>query len=104
MYHLQQEPGEISHHLFNLFIATPEKVIFDQNVFGLNAPGKEGFFEVLVGHAAFMAILKTGKLVVTDINKQKLAWEVSGGIFEIYHNKATVLVDSVVPLEITEKD
>lgn len=99
MYHLQQEPPDISHHLFNLFIATPEQVIFDQDVLALNVPGKEGFFEILVGHAAFMAVLKSGKLVVTDINKQKHMWEVSGGIFEIYHNRASVLVDSIKPVE-----
>lgn len=95
MYHLQQEPSDITHHMFNLFIATPEKVIYDDYVFALNAPGKEGFFEILVGHAAFLALLKSGKLVVTDINKQKLTWEVSEGIFEMYHNKASVLVDFV---------
>lgn len=100
MYHLQEEPSDIAHHLFNLFIATPEKVVFEQNVISLNAPGKKGVFEVLVGHASFMALLKAGKLVVTDRNKEKRAWIISGGIFEVYNNRASLLVDSIEPLEI----
>lgn len=102
MYHLQEEPSDIERHLFNLFIATPEKVVLKQNVLSLNAPGKEGFFEILVGHAAFMAILKAGKIVVTDRNKDKHAWMISAGIFEIYNNRASLLVDSIEPLERSE--
>lgn len=99
MYHLQQESPEIAHHLFRLFIATPEKVIFDQEAISVNAPGKEGFFEILVSHAPFMSLLKSGKLVATDVNKEKHVWEISGGIFEVSQNVASVLVDSAVPID-----
>ncbi len=99
MYHLQQENGDINHHLFHLFIATPEKVIFEDKVLALNAPGKEGFFEILVGHAAFISLLKPGKLVITDVNKQKHIWEISWGFFEISQNKASVLIDSAQHVE-----
>lgn len=104
MYHLQQEPSEISHHLFRLLIATPEKVIFQGNILSLYAPGKDGYFEILVNHAAFMAALHSGKVIVTQADKSKIAWAITGGLFEIDKNKASLLADACEPLKLDAQE
>lgn len=87
--------------MYQLFIATPEKVIFNEEVLSLNAPGTEGYLEILTNHAPIITTLQPGKLTVTKKNKQKLIWAVSGGFLEFFKNKATMLVDSIeTPSEI----
>ncbi|MGZ3633788.1 MAG: ATP synthase F1 subunit epsilon [Parachlamydiaceae bacterium] len=80
--------------MYHLFLVTPEKVLFDGHVYSVNAPGEVGFFEVLSNHASMISVLKEGKLVVTDQDKQKHAWHISGGYFDVSQNRATVLANS----------
>lgn len=99
MYHVQQTPEGVPYHVFHLFIATPERVFYDDQVLSLKAPGSEGCFEILVNHAPFMAILKEGKIAVRDKEKNLKTWHISGGYFEISHNKACILADTASETE-----
>lgn len=81
--------------MYDLFIATPEKVIFNDSIQSLNAPGSEGYLEILTNHAPIITTLQPGKLVVTTKNKEKRIWAVSGGFLEFSHNKASLLADSI---------
>lgn len=91
--------------MFHLFLVTPEQVLFDGDVYSVSAPGELGFFEVLTGHAAMISSLNTGKIIVTDKDKQKHVWFITGGYFDISHNRATVLADSAeaISTETTQK-
>jgi F-type H+-transporting ATPase subunit epsilon len=80
--------------MYHLSLMTPEKVIFEGQVYSLIAPGKVGYLEVLTNHAPIMTSLKPGKLVITDENKKKWMGAVSGGFLEVSHNNATLLVDA----------
>lgn len=80
--------------MYRFFLATPEKVVFDDLVISLIAPGTVGYFEVLTNHAAIISSLKPGHLIVTDKDKKKWVWAVSGGYFEMSHNEATLLADA----------
>ena len=80
---------------FQLSILTPEKTVFEGVVEYVEAPGSEGYFGVLVNHAAMVSGLASGTLKVRDAQGASQSWQVSGGFFEISHNKATVLADSV---------
>lgn len=83
--------------MYRLFLAIPEKVILDEDVESLIAPGSEGYLEILTSHAPILTTLKEGKLTVTDKEKKKRMWWVSGGVLEVFHNKATLLADAVEP-------
>lgn len=80
---------------FQLSILTPEKSVYEGTVEYVEAPGSEGYFGVLANHAAMVSGLGEGALKVRDADGQKLSWQVSGGFFEVSHNKATVLADSI---------
>lgn len=82
-------------HVYRLSIFTPEKIAFEDEIYSVIVPGADGYFEVLAHHASLMASVQPGKLVITDKNQQKLTYAVSSGIFEVSHNKATLLIDSI---------
>ena len=77
--------------MYHLFIATPDKVVFDSDVKMLIAPGASGYFEVLTDHAAIISSLKPGKLEVVDKDDKKWVWAISGGYLDMLHNNATLL-------------
>lgn len=80
--------------MYHLFIATPEKVLFDGMVNSVNVPGAAGYFEVLQNHAPIIASLTKGKLVIKDQNNKKTSWSITGGIFEFSKNEGALLADS----------
>jgi F-type H+-transporting ATPase subunit epsilon len=80
---------------FQLSILTPEKSVYEGTVEYVEAPGSEGYFGVLANHAAMVTGLANGTLKVRDAAGATQSWHVSGGFFEVSHNKATVLADSV---------
>jgi F-type H+-transporting ATPase subunit epsilon len=80
---------------FQLSILTPEKAVYEGTVESVQAPGSEGYFGVLANHAALVSGLGQGALTVRDAEGVTQSWQVSGGFFEVSHNRATVLADSV---------
>lgn len=80
---------------FQLSVLTPEKSVFEGAVEYVEAPGTEGYFGVLANHAALVSGLASGTLKVRDAAGELKTWQVSGGFFEVSHNRATVLADSV---------
>ena len=81
--------------MFKLSVVTPEKIVFEQEVRSIVAPGIEGYLGVLTDHAPLITPLKPGKLSVTDANNKVSAYCVSGGFLEVSGNVASVLADSI---------
>lgn len=77
-----------------LEIVTPEKVVVDEKVQIVVAPGTLGEFGVLVGHTTFLSTLKTGSIHYTDENGDERYVFVSGGFAEALPDKVTVLAES----------
>lgn len=99
MYHLQQEPTEISYHVFRLFIATPEKVFYDGQVLSAKIPGIDGLLEILVRHAPLMTTLSEGTVTIIDSDKKRHSWSVRGGYFQIADNRAYLLADQALLID-----
>jgi F-type H+-transporting ATPase subunit epsilon len=74
-------------------IITPDKSVYTGEVTLAQFPGKDGSFEILNNHAPIIAVLKKGKIKVTDKDKQTLFFEVSGGVVEVRKNKVIVLAE-----------
>ena len=77
----------------NLEIITPDKKLYEGNVKMANFPGSDGSFGVLDNHAPRIAVLKAGKVELTEDNNNKVVFDVKGGVVEVLKNKVIVLAD-----------
>ncbi len=84
---------------FLLTIITPEKVVFNEQVVSLTAPGQLGYLGILAHHAPLMTSLVPGKLTLRKGNsgEQTIVMAVDGGFLEFSHNQATLLADGIIP-------
>jgi F-type H+-transporting ATPase subunit epsilon len=61
----------------------------------VDAPGTEGDFGVLAGHAPFMTTLKEGKVTVYDSGRRTV-FEVRGGFADVTPDGLTILAEHAV--------
>lgn len=81
---------------FRLRIVTPERLLLDEEVEEVVAPGTAGEFGVLPDHIAFLTTLAPGRLSY----KTGGQWQVIaifGGYAEVVDNVMTVLADGAEP-------
>ena len=77
----------------HLEVITPEKVIVNEVVEAVVAPGSLGEFGVLLEHIPFLSGIIPGELrYTTDDKTESLA--VTSGFAEVSNNKVSVLVDA----------
>lgn len=78
-----------------LEILTPERRLYQGDVYGIQLPGITGSFEVLDRHAPLVSALGKGTLkVLVDRNGSNTSrFEIQGGFIEVIGNKASVLVE-----------
>jgi len=79
---------------FQIQIATPEKLVLDEQAESAQIPGKDGYMGILPNHAALLSELGSGKLSVTAHGTTK-DFEISGGYVEVRENHVRVLADRV---------
>ena len=79
---------------FSLQVVTPESEIFNAPVESIQAPGMEGSFGVLAGHAPMVAALEPGLVRISDAEGRELRLFVGGGFFQVSNNVAQLLADS----------
>ena len=75
-------------------IATPEKLVVDQQADYAEIPGTDGYMGILPGHAALLSELGQGKLSLTTAGKIE-SFMITGGYVEVRDNHVRVLADSV---------
>jgi F-type H+-transporting ATPase subunit epsilon len=73
-------------------LVSPERELFSGAVDQVDAPGSEGDFGVLAGHAPFMTTLKEGRLKV-HVGDQVLVYEVRGGFADVTPQGLTILAE-----------
>ena len=77
----------------NIEIITPQGQIFSQEIDSVIAPGSEGRFQVLKGHANMLSKLDVGVLKV-EYNGDTDYFTCNGGVFEIEHDHINILTES----------
>lgn len=82
-----------------LEILTPEKKLYNGEVYGVQLPGIEGLFEILDKHAPLVSALGKGNLKVLKDKNTSVHYSIQGGFVEVLNNKATVLVEGAVALD-----
>ncbi len=76
-------------------LVTPEREIYAGEVDQVVAPGVEGEFGVLAGHAPFMTVLKLGDVTVL-IGAEKHVYEIQGGFADVTPQGLTILAEHAV--------
>ncbi len=92
---------------FPLRIATPDKVVLEEDVVGVRVPGPDGPFEALARHAPVASLLDVGEVRVSvgsggSPTRRFLA--ISGGVVEVRRDGASLLVDSAEWAEDIDSD
>ena len=79
-------------------LVAPEREVFNGLVDQVDAPGAEGDFGVLAGHAPFMTALREGFVVVKDGGNVR-RYEVHGGFADATPQGLTILAEQVTEAE-----
>ena len=80
-------------------LVSPERLLVSEQVDSVTAPGIEGEFTVLAGHAPFITILKPGIVTVTATGGATRRLYVRGGFAEVNPTGLTILADVAIPVE-----
>jgi F-type H+-transporting ATPase subunit epsilon len=76
-----------------LEVATPTRLVVSEVVDEVVAPGIEGYFGVLPGHAPFLTTLGIGELTYRK-GRDEHHLAIAGGFAEVRNDKVIVLADS----------
>jgi F-type H+-transporting ATPase subunit epsilon len=76
-----------------LRLVTPSRLLFDEEVDEVTAPGVLGEFGVLPNHITFLTLLAPGELSYKQ-GAQRTRLAIGGGYAEVLNNVMTVLADS----------
>ncbi len=78
---------------FHLTVAKVGENLFDGEAISVSLPGSEGVFQILAEHEAFVSELKNGEMRIKAADDRMHYVTISrGGIVEVSHNQATVLL------------
>ncbi|MDR3513966.1 MAG: ATP synthase F1 subunit epsilon [Caulobacteraceae bacterium] len=80
-------------------LVSPEREVFAGDVDQVDAPGSEGDFGVLAGHAPFMTALREGFVTVHDGDRLH-RFELQGGFADVSPLGLTILAEQVRDVEI----
>lgn len=78
---------------FPLELVTPERLMFSENVQAVRAPGIDGSFGILSGHAPMLTELSTGLIKLTRADGSEAFVATSGGFMQVSREKVIVLAD-----------
>ena len=76
-------------------LVSPERELFSGLVDQVDAPGSEGGFGVLAGHAPFMTALKEGPVHVHN-DGSTTVYEVRGGFADVTPDGLTILAEHAI--------
>lgn len=71
-------------------IITPETCLYQGEACSVTVPSLQGPFTMLEHHAAIVAILEKGKVVITDTNNEPHEFAIDGGFCE-QHEDAIII-------------
>ncbi len=79
---------------FPLELVTPERLMFSEEVQAVRAPGIDGSFGVLAGHAPLLTQLTLGLIKITMPNGKEELIATTGGFMQVSREKVIILADS----------
>jgi F-type H+-transporting ATPase subunit epsilon len=77
-----------------LEIVTAERLVYEDQVNVVVAPGIEGQLGILPHHAALLTTLQSGELTIRKDGEEDVYMAISGGFLEVMNNRVVVLADT----------
>ena len=90
-----------------LSIVTPERLVLNEEVDQVNAPGVEGDLGVLYDHAPLLTTIRAGRFsyeLLGEKGRETINMIVSGGYLEVTGNRVIVLAETVEFLDEIDKE
>lgn len=82
-------------------LVTPERILFEHEAAAVELPAKNGYMEVLYGHAPLLAELGAGDVRIHGGPQGDEIYNVSWGFIEVLPERVTILAnDALKPQEI----
>ena len=78
-------------------IVSPDRSAYRGEARSFQAPGVEGSFEVLRGHAPMLAATGVGPVVVTTTTGDRVTFATSGGFVEVLDDHVIMLAETAEP-------
>ena len=75
-------------------VVSVERIVYDDDVDMVVAPGAEGALGILPHHAPLMTSLDIGELVIKKAGQDDVLIVIGGGFMEVRPDRVTVLADS----------
>ena len=75
-------------------IITPTSCLFKGEANSVTVPSMQGPFTMLEHHAAIVAVLEKGEVVITNLNNEKHEFDISGGFCEQHDNAIIICVEN----------
>ena len=81
---------------YNLQVITPQGIALTEQVAHTLVPGWDGFVGVLANHAPYVTYSPGGRFEIRESNGTEKKFAAGPGFFEVAHNKATFLTQSLL--------
>lgn len=78
-------------------IVSPDRAAYRGEAQSFRAPGVEGSFEVLRGHAPMLAATRVGTVTVTTTAGERVSFATSGGFVEVLNDHVIMLAETAEP-------
>ncbi|GAB4516969.1 MAG: hypothetical protein Kow0047_28780 [Anaerolineae bacterium] len=75
-------------------VVTAERIVYQDDVDMVIAPGVEGVLGILPHHAPLMTALTYGELVIRKAGEDDVLMAIGGGFMEVTGDRVTILADS----------
>ncbi|MFH1292098.1 MAG: F0F1 ATP synthase subunit epsilon [bacterium] len=72
-------------------IITPEKIVYEDDIFQVTIPTSDGEITVLANHIPLVSVLKAGDLIIKDKNDQHHI-AIAGGFLEVKSNNQIIIL------------
>ena len=80
--------------IYEVVVVSADRQLFCGPAVSLVAPGVDGYFGVLAGHAPLIAALGIGELDITSPDGTELAIAIEGGFVEVTPDRVEILADA----------
>ena len=85
---------------YDLTVLTPQGAALNVRVVHTQVPAEDGFVGVLANHAPYVTSSPGGRFEIREPDGTEKKFKVGPGFFEVAHNKAAFLTQSLIPVPV----
>jgi F-type H+-transporting ATPase subunit epsilon len=77
-------------------LVTPDRILVDQSADAVEVPARNGYLEVLYGHAPLVAVLGPGEVRLHGGEAGEQTYSIGRGFVEVLPERVTILADTAI--------